>query len=68
MVDTSQLGPGEMGDEKKVAGMSTGSKDNKLPGSGGSLLPSQGSGNVVDNNNNQGERKRSIVDKLNPLK
>lgn len=65
MVD-NQLGGGDLEEDKKVAGMSTGSEDNKLPGSGGSLLPPQGSGNVVDNN--QGERKKSLVDKLNPLK
>jgi hypothetical protein len=53
--------PGREGGEATVAGIKQGTSDSTVPGSGGSLKPSQGSGDVAS-------EQKSTTDILNPAK
>jgi hypothetical protein len=58
--DPDQKNIGRTGDESTVGGMKQGTSDNSVPGAGGSLAPSQGTGKVSDDH--------STADILNPKK
>lgn len=56
----NQNNPGRTGEEGTVGGIKHGTGDNTVPGSGGSIMPSQGTGKISDDH--------STADILNPRK